>query len=70
MEVVLYIQINDSNDTEDSVEPNLVWKICGDNKSATTKSRFQHVKTVRQRISLFDIASVQKASDSHQDMVF
>ena len=64
MDVVVCIQINDSNDTEDSVEPNLVWEICSDSKSVTTKPRFQHVKTVRQRISLFDIASVQKAVDS------
>lgn len=63
--VVIYIQINDSNNQEDSVEPNLVWEVCSEKKkSETSRVRFQDVKTVRQRISLFDIASIQKAADS------
>lgn len=49
------------------MEPNLVWEIDADKKKSetnTTRLKFQDVKSIRQRISLFDIASVQKAADS------
>ncbi len=56
------------------VEPNLVWEVVTDQNNTTTNNnnnnnsksrhRYQDIKTVRERLSLFDISSVQKAADS------
>ena len=62
--VNISIVISDSNNGSDSVEPNLAWEVILEKKKNESKVRFQDVKSIRQRLSLFDIASVQKAADS------
>lgn len=62
--IKLSIQISDSDNGGDSVEPNLVWEVLQKKKRSESKYRFQDVKSVRNRLSLFDISSVQKAADS------
>ena len=62
--VSIQISSDSSNNSEDDrVEPNLVWEVLFEKKTEG-RVRFQDVKSVRERLSLFDISSVQKAADS------
>ena len=62
--VNISIVISEPNSGAESVEPNLSWEVILEKKKNKSKVRFQDVKSVRQRLSLFNIASVQKAADS------
>jgi len=62
--VKVTIQMSYSDNCDENLEPSLVWEILHEKRSTESKVRFQDIKSIRQRLSLFDISSVQKASDS------
>mmetsp|Transcript_20459 Transcript_20459/g.23169 ORF Transcript_20459/g.23169 Transcript_20459/m.23169 type:complete len:671 (+) Transcript_20459:83-2095(+) len=62
-EVRVCIQISDSEEDmggNEAVQPHFVWEEVREEK----KGRFQDMSSLRHRLSLFDISSVQKAADS------
>jgi hypothetical protein len=59
--VKMFLQISDTKENE--LEPNLVWEIRG-NISPRRKKKYASLRTSGDSISLFDISSIQMASDS------
>ena len=64
---IVHIQISDTNDSDGHEEPNLIWEIMEDER-ASRRTMSQVVR--REKLSLFDILSIERATESLEMKAF